>query len=156
MDSEKKPAFDEVDHVETVDEKSARLTDDELNSIESTRSSWYVWLVAVNAAVGGLLFGYDTGVISGVLVVLGTDLGGKELTDSNKELITALTSAGAFIGAVYAGFTANRYGRKSVIWFGAILFTIGAIIQAASFGIPQMAVGRVVVVSHTVPLVQGF
>ncbi len=74
-----------------------------------------VWLVALTAAIGGLLFGYDTGVISGVLVVLGTDLYGKLLTDSNKELITAITSAGAFVGAFITGFTADKFGRKPAI-----------------------------------------
>ena len=75
-----------------------------LDSIEETKSSAYVWLIASWAAIGGLLFGYDTGVISAVLVVIGDDLG-KPLTSNDSELITSLTSAGAFVGAVIAGMT---------------------------------------------------
>jgi hypothetical protein len=64
----------------------------------------------------------DTGVISGVLVVLGEDLGGKEVTDSEKEAITALCAAGALVGAILAGITSDKYGRKPAIWFSSILF----------------------------------
>lgn len=64
----------------------------------------------------------DTGVISGVLVVLGTDLGGREVTDSEKEAITALCAAGALVGAILAGITSDKYGRKPAIWFSSILF----------------------------------
>lgn len=75
-----------------------------LDSIEQTKSSAYVWLIASWAAIGGLLFGYDTGVISAVLVVIGDDLG-KPLTSNDSEMITSLTSGGAFVGAVIAGMT---------------------------------------------------
>jgi len=64
----------------------------------------------------------DTGVISGVLVVLGDDLGGREVTDSEKEAITALCAAGALVGAILAGVTSDKYGRRPAIWFSSILF----------------------------------
>jgi hypothetical protein len=65
-----------------------------LDSIEETPNGRFIWLICAAASIGGLLFGYDTGVISGVLVVLGNDLG-HELSASEKELITSLTSGGA-------------------------------------------------------------
>ncbi|KAL0939923.1 myo-inositol transporter [Colletotrichum truncatum] len=117
----------------------------DLERIEETQPGAFVWLCAAATAIGGMLFGYDTGVISGVLVVLGTDLGGKELTHSEKELVTALTAAGAFIGAIIAGITADKYGRKPAIWFASVLFTIGALIQATSYTVAQMSVGRLVI-----------
>lgn len=115
-----------------------------LDTIENTRCSKYAWLVSLTAAVGGFLFGYDTGIISAILVYLGNDLG-KTLNGSEKELVTSITSGGAFIGAVVAGLCADRYGRKMGIYTGCILFIIGAIIQAASYSIAQMTVGRAVV-----------
>ena len=78
------------------------------------------------------------GIISAVLVYLGTDLGGKETTSSEKEAITALCSAGAFIGAIIAGLTADQYGRKIAIYVGCVLFTVGAILQGAAYSIGQM------------------
>lgn len=86
--------------------------------------------------------GYDTGVISGVLVVIGSDLDNKPITDSNKELITAMCAAGALVGSIIAGVTGDKYGRRPAIWFASILFTLGAIIQASSFTMAQMVVGR--------------
>ncbi|KAM5361017.1 hypothetical protein ACJA88_014619 [Fusarium oxysporum] len=113
--------------------------------IEDSAPGLFLNLCVVATAIGGMLFGYDTGVISGVLVVLGDDLDGRLLTPSNKELITALCAAGAFIGAIIAGITADKYGRKPAIWFASVLFTIGAVVQAASYSLVQMCVGRVLV-----------
>lgn len=64
------------------------------------------------------------------------------MTDSEKELITALCAAGALVGAVVAGITSDKYGRKPAIWFASVLFTLGAIVQATSFTVAQMSVGR--------------
>lgn len=129
-----------AEHVET----SSPLDIDYLDSIENTESSRYAWLVSITAGVGGFLFGYDTGIISAILVYLGTDLG-QSLDGSQKELITSITSGGAFLGAVCAGLFADKYGRKLPIYIGCALFIIGAIIQAASFSIAQMTIGRLVV-----------
>ena len=126
-------------HLEMSDDASPE------NSIDDIATSWFVWLVAFTASIAGALFGYDTGIISAVLVYLGTDLGGVETTSSEKEAITSLCSAGAFVGAIIAGLTADKYGRKIAIYVGCVLFTIGAILQAASYSIAQMCVGRLVV-----------
>ena len=87
---------------------------------------------------------YDTGIISGVLVYIDSDLG-HTLSSSEKELITSITSGGAFFGAIFAGLTADRYGRKIAIYVGCLLFTIGAIFQAAAFSLALMTIGRLVV-----------
>lgn len=80
-----------------------------------------------------------------MLVYLGTDLDHRQTTANEKELITSLCSGGAFVGAIIAGLTADKYGRKVAIYVGCILFTIGAILQAAAYSIAQMAVGRLIV-----------
>ncbi|CAH0027289.1 unnamed protein product [Clonostachys rhizophaga] len=133
----------DINHVE--DHVVADSTDlDDLDSIELTKTGRFSWLVSITAAIGGMLFGYDTGIISAVLVYINKDLG-KDLTPQERELITSITSGGAFIGAIFAGATADRYGRKVAIYVGCALFTVGAILQAAAFSIAQMTVGRLVV-----------
>jgi SP family myo-inositol transporter-like MFS transporter 13 len=117
----------------------------ELDSIEQTATGKFVWLVTVTASIAGALFGYDTGIISAVLVYLGNDLDGRIMNSAEKEAITSLCSGGAFIGAIIAGLTADRYGRKAGIYVGCVLFTVGAIIQGAAYTFAQMCVGRLVV-----------
>jgi SP family myo-inositol transporter-like MFS transporter 13 len=60
-------------------------------------------------------------------------------------LITSITSGGAFIGAIAAGLTADRFGRKGAIYMGCILFIVGAVLQACAYSLAQMTVGRLVV-----------
>lgn len=88
--------------------------------------------------------GYDTGVISAVLVSLGTDLG-QALSSNDQELITSITSGGALIGAVLAGMTSDKYGRKLAIYVGCAVFFVGTALQATAFSLAQMVVGRLVV-----------
>ncbi|TKA26011.1 hypothetical protein B0A50_05523 [Salinomyces thailandicus] len=133
-------AVNDKTHVEIADEGVSPE-----NDIDNIAISWFVWLVAFTASIAGALFGYDTGIISAVLVYLGTDLGGAEVTASEKEAITSLCSAGAFIGAIIAGLTADKYGRKIAIYVGCVLFVIGAILQACAYSIAQMCVGRLIV-----------
>lgn len=88
--------------------------------------------------------GYDTGYISSVLVTLGSSLG-HALSSGEQELVTSLTSGGALVGAVGAGLTADRFGRKAPIWVACIVFILGTVLQAAAFSVPQFAVGRFIV-----------
>ncbi|KAF5985079.1 myo-inositol transporter [Fusarium coicis] len=111
----------QVSHVEN-DTKGGQVF------IEDSAPGLFLNLYVVATAIGGMLFGYDIGVISGVLLVLGDDLDGCLLTPSNREFITALCAAGAFIGAIIAGITADEYGRKPAIRFASVLFTIGAVV----------------------------
>ncbi|KAB8202749.1 major facilitator superfamily domain-containing protein [Aspergillus parasiticus] len=120
----KQHAFPESEHIEALKPKQGIPESDE---IEQTDAGAYVWLVALTASIGGMLFGYDTGIISAVL------------------MITSLCSAGSFLGAIIAGLTADKYGRKGPMYVGCALFTIGAILQASAYSVPQMAVGRLIV-----------
>ena len=78
------------------------------NSIDDMGAGWFVWLVAATASIAGALFGYDTGIISAVLVYLNNSLDGRPTSSSEKELITSLCSGGAFIGSIIAGLTADK------------------------------------------------
>ncbi|CAG8936423.1 unnamed protein product [Penicillium salamii] len=140
------PPSDTKDDLESAHiEKIDASIDNIATSIDNLPVSMFVWLAALTASMAGLLFGYDTGIISGVLVVLGNSLDGRPATSSEKEMITSLCSGGAFIGAIFAGNTADRFGRKMAIYLGCILFIAGAVIQAAAYTIAQMAVGRLVI-----------
>ncbi|KAK1148368.1 hypothetical protein N8T08_010179 [Aspergillus melleus] len=137
-DSDDKPRSE--CHIEVLKPDLSNATDE----TEDMGTGRFIWLVASTASIGGMLFGYDTGIISAVLVYLHDDLG-HDLSPSEKEMITALCSAGAFVGAIIAGLIADRFGRKDTIYVGCFLFTVGAILQAAAYSLAQMAVGRLIV-----------
>jgi MFS transporter, SP family, major inositol transporter len=81
-------------------------------------------MVAFIATFGGLLFGYDTGVINGALDPMTTDLG---LTPVTEGLVVSILIFGAAIGAAIGGRLADRYGRRhNILWLAGI-FIIGTI-----------------------------
>lgn len=81
-------------------------------------------LVAVIATFGGLLFGYDTGVINGALVPMERDLG---LTAFTEGFVVSILIFGAAIGALIGGQLSDRYGRRHNILMLASIFVIGTL-----------------------------
>ncbi|MDJ0088073.1 sugar porter family MFS transporter [Pantoea allii] len=86
-------------------------------------TSPFVKVVALIATLGGLLFGYDTGVISGALLFMGDEL---HLTPFTTGLITSSLLFGAAFGALLSGHLAAPAGRRKIILYLAVIFAIGA------------------------------
>lgn len=101
-----------------------------------------VLLVAVFSAIGGFLFGYDTGIVSGAMVYIKTDL---QLNDEWQELVISITILGAWIFSLVAANLATIYGRKKVIYAASLIFTIGSLEMAASWDRWSLLIGRFVV-----------
>ncbi|MCW2497847.1 MAG: transporter, sugar porter family [Jatrophihabitans sp.] len=92
----------------------------------STRRA--VTVAAAITALGGLLFGYDTGVVSGALLFLKDDFGG--LSSIQEELVTSLLLVGAAVGALAAGRIADAVGRRPAIVLTASIFIVGVLLAA--------------------------
>ena len=99
-----------------------------------------VILTAGIAGLGGLLFGYDTGIIASALLFIRGDFG---LGSFEQGLVVACVPVGAILGAAFAGQAADRYGRRLVIIAAAIVFIIGAIGSAASPETATLCLSRV-------------
>jgi sugar porter (SP) family MFS transporter len=82
------------------------------------------WSSAITA-LGGLLFGYDTGVVSGALLFLHNSFG--SLSSLQKELVTSLLLVGAAVGAAGTGRLADRFGRRPLILATAAVFVVGVL-----------------------------
>ena len=98
-------------------------------------------LVYFFGALGGMLFGYDTGVISGAILFISPDLG---LTPFLEGLVVASLLLGAAIGAACAGPLSDRLGRRNLILIAAVTFTVGAIGAALAPGVGTLVLFRVV------------
>lgn len=103
-----------------------------------------LWLLTLSAGLSGLLFGYDTGVISSTLVSLDSSLS-RPLTTWDKSAITSSTSLLALLFSPLAGYLADAFGRRPVIAIASLLFVAGALVQAASARVWVMIVGRSIV-----------
>ena len=86
-------------------------------------------LVAVVATFGGLLFGYDTGVINGALEPLSRDLG---LTSVTEGVVVSILTVGAAVGAVLGGRLSDRYGRRHTLLLLAVVFVVATLGCVAS------------------------
>ncbi|KAG7885591.1 hypothetical protein KL938_000623 [Ogataea parapolymorpha] len=114
------------------------------------------YLMCAFGALGGILFGYDSGYISGVMgmdyfiheftgkVKQGDSDPSFVLGSSEKSLITSILSAGTFIGAVCAGDLADMLGRRTIIVTGCGIYSVGVALQIASTTVALLSVGRVI------------
>jgi sugar porter (SP) family MFS transporter len=98
-------------------------------------------LVYFFGALGGMLFGYDTGVISGAILFISPDLG---LTPFLEGLVVASLLLGAAAGAGSAGPLSDRLGRRYLILIAAVTFSVGAIGAALAPGVGVLVLFRIV------------
>ncbi|MCG7203698.1 sugar porter family MFS transporter [Streptomyces arenae] len=116
--------------------------------------------IAAVATLGGLTFGYDTGVIAGALPFMtkSSHEGGLGLTPVTEGLVTASLLLGAAAGAAFGGRLSDRYGRRHNILVLAFVFVVGALGTALAPDIEVMVAARVVLgvavgaASTTVPV----
>lgn len=118
-------------------------------------TSGFVTMVSAISALAGLLFGYDTGVISGAILFVRKDF---LLSTFQEEVVVSAVLLGAVAGAAFGGKLADALGRRKLLIQVAILFIIGAIGTALAPTPTLLAIGRVVVgiaigiASFTAPL----
>ncbi|KAI0995173.1 Myo-inositol transporter 1 [Podosphaera aphanis] len=133
-------------HHHEVDDSVERVTVNVPVALEKDlrRPGIFVCLLTLSAAFSGLLFGYDTGVISSTLVAIKSSLG-HPLTTLEKSLITSVTAMFALFIAPFSGLLADTFGRKTVVLVSDVAFVAGALIQALTPTVPGMIVGRGIV-----------
>ncbi|RAK96494.1 general substrate transporter [Aspergillus ibericus CBS 121593] len=109
------------------------------------KGGWLTFWVTVACATDMMLFGYDQGVFAGVIVTSDfldvLDLRGKTTLLGT---ITAIYDAGCLVGAMAAIYFGDILGRKKTILCGTTIMTVGAILQASAYSVPQMIVGRII------------
>jgi sugar porter (SP) family MFS transporter len=101
----------------------------------------YTVLISIVAALGGLLFGFDTAVIAGALQYLKPYF---HLNDAELGLVVAAASIGCIPGALFAGYLADKYGRKNLMIVTSVLYVIAAIGSGIAGSFAQLVIYRLV------------
>ncbi|ORY19474.1 general substrate transporter [Clohesyomyces aquaticus] len=129
-------------------------------------------MIGLFVAFGGVLFGYDTGTIGGILGMqywrkefstgyVNKKDGLPDVTAAQSSEIVSILSAGTFFGALTAAPTADFIGRRLGLIASVVVFTFGVILQTAATAIPMFVAGRffagygVGMISATIPLYQS-
>ncbi|KAI1339717.1 putative MFS monosaccharide transporter [Xylariaceae sp. FL0016] len=127
-------------------------------------SSSYVAFCASFAAIGGLLFGYDQGVISVTLTMTEFLNRFPQVSEGApgagfyKGLMTAMITLGAFFGALNQGWLSDTYSRRRTIMIAVVIFTTGSAIQTGAIDYGMLVAGRFIggigigILSSVVPL----
>lgn len=115
----------------------------------------FIYISALFTTIGGFLFGYDTGMISGAVIFIREEF---QLGIYQIEFLVGALLIGAVLGAILAGGLADWFGRRTSIMWISIVFIIAALIQAFAPNIIVLVIGRFIsgitvgVTSLTVPL----
>src|SRR2546430_8938107 len=99
----------------------------------------YATLVTLIAALGGLLFGFDTGVISGALLFIIPEF---HLGAAAQGLVVGIVTLGALAGALLGGAAADAVRRRPTHIAGGATFIIGSPLFRAAPGVPRPILGR--------------
>lgn len=131
------------------------MTDHVITESRKTDNDKKIRLITLVSTIGGLCFGYDTGVISGALIFMKNDLG---LTPLQEGLVTSFLLFSAAIGSVGGGWLSDRQGRRKNILWVAVIFIFGALGTAVAWDMSSMIIARFILglavgcASVTVPI----
>jgi SP family myo-inositol transporter-like MFS transporter 13 len=114
----------------------------QVESEEVPASNQYVFVLTALSAIGGFLFGYDTGVISGAMLLLVEEFG---FDHKQQEAIVSVTLVGCIIAAVAASVATERLGRQPVILLGSAIFAGASLVLATAATLERLLLGRFIV-----------
>ncbi len=123
--------------------------------MEHKKNKPFVYIVGFAAALTGLLFGLDTGVISGALPFIAKEF---HLTVGQSERLATAVLIGAVLGTIFSGVISRRLGRHFAIWVSAFIFCVAAVLCALSVNLYMLIAMRVLLgagiglASFTAPL----
>lgn len=125
------------------------------NKKQGRSNKTMTFFVCFLAALAGLLFGLDIGVIAGALPFIANEF---QISAHTQEWVVSSMMFGAAVGAVGSGWLSFKLGRKKSLMIGAILFVAGSLFSAAAPNVEILLVSRVLlglavgVASYTAPL----
>ena len=105
-------------------------------------SRFYLYGVSAIAAIAGLLFGFDTGIISGALLFIQQDF---PLSTLMQEMIVGSVLIGAMAGSLASGHLTDRFGRRKLLLIVSGLFVVGTLTAALATHVSLILIGRFII-----------
>ncbi len=109
--------------------------------MSESKTTKFVYMISVTAALAGLLFGIDTGVISGALPFIDKTFG---ISTQVSEYVVSAVLLGAFIGTLLGSYLSKRLGRKVVLFIAGIIFAIGSLLSASADSATMLIIYRII------------
>ncbi|QTB91588.1 sugar porter family MFS transporter [Bifidobacterium saguini] len=141
-------AADATEALENSASAMANMATNTIETIEAAESRGFSSRFPLNSsfiftfgALGGMLFGFDTGIISGASPLIESDFG---LSVSQTGFITSSVLIGSCAGALSIGALSDKFGRKKLLIVSAILFLIGSSMCATATGFLMMVAARII------------
>ena len=109
------------------------------NSVNPQVRSGFIWRVSLIAGLGGILYGYDMGIIAAALIFVRSTF---NLSTQMQEIVVSVVLVGAMLGAIYGGAVADRIGRRNTLLWGSVIFIVGSILAPLSPNVGTLIVAR--------------
>ena len=99
----------------------------------------FIWKVSCIAGLGGILYGFDMGIIAAALIFVRSTFG---LSRQMEEMVVSIVLVGAMLGALAGGAITDRIGRRATLIWGAVLFVVGSILAPLSPDVATLIAAR--------------
>ena len=142
--TDSRPLLDEVEDGDSTISRDERqqTNDNETHDAAAVKTPCFLYLFTSLSVIGGFLFGYDTGVVSGAIILLSSEF---SLTSIWEESIISITLGGAAVFALLAGFINDGIGRRRTILISSVVFVVGSVVLAAAPDKAALLIGRLIV-----------
>jgi sugar porter (SP) family MFS transporter len=113
-----------------------------MHEIRSHKKNYYLLMLAITAAFSGILFGYDTGVISGAILFINGEF---HLSPQLNGLVVSAVLFGAVCGSLGSGHLTDYFGRRKILIIVSLIFILASFISAFAQTVTELTIGRVIV-----------
>jgi sugar porter (SP) family MFS transporter len=112
---------------------------DSISTARPTVNSVFIWKVSLIAGLGGILYGFDMGIIAAALIFVRSTF---SLSTQMEEIVVSVVLAGSMLGAVVGGTLADRAGRRTILIWGGVLFIAGSLLAPLAPNVALLIVAR--------------
>ena len=112
---------------------------DVISAARPSVSRVFIWKVSLIASLGGILYGFDMGIIAAALIFVRSTF---SLSTQMEEVVVSVVLIGSMLGAVVGGIFADRAGRRATLVWGGVLFIAGSILAPLSPNVFTLIVSR--------------